>query len=79
VTLPLNNGHHFAVKWVNTDPGVSGTHSQCMAAYIDDITFPAEPPTPGDIAMSNLPGQQPKDSQECKSCRSLCDGLLLGR
>jgi hypothetical protein len=82
LTLPLSAATpRFAVKWVNTDPGSLDQLSlfgsnPCTVAYIDDITFPAQPPTAVNMGLGKPPGRLPKDSQECSYCLNLCHFLI---
>lgn len=83
VPLPLSAAAapRFAVKWVNTDPG-SAYHipgsNPCTVAYIDDITFPARPPTAANMGLGKPPGRLPADSEECSPCLHQCRLLLSG-
>ena len=67
----------YAFRWENTDPGTGVTRNYCAVAYLNDITFPAQPPTADNLGVGVGPGSRlPAESTQCQACCDLC-GLVL--
>jgi hypothetical protein len=74
VQLPLSaSTPKFALKWINNDEGTGEFMKiRCSEAHLDDIVFPAEPPTSDNMGLGKAAEPLEYDSLECKTCKDVC-------
>ena len=77
VHLPVSAATpQFALKWVNTNQGMDKgetplpAREECTSVHIDNIVFPAKPPTAENLGLGL------GTSQGCETCKDVCLPLL---